>query len=860
MKTWLRWMGLAFAIVLPPPALADSLTVARPTVTAVRLSSPIDVDGKLDEPVWRDGDAITDFKQSDPVEGARPSMKTEVRVAYDDNALYIGARMYDSTPDSIMARLTRRDVAVAGDEFCLFIDPYCDRRSGYYFKVSAAGTLYDGTLFNDGWDDDSWDGVWEGHANRDDQGWTCEMRIPFSQMRFTSVERWGIDFRRTIQRRSEKDWVVYPPKKESGFVSRFPDLVGMHDVRPPRAIEILPYVTSKGEYLVVSPGDPFNDGSRYRSNAGGDVRMGVGSRLTLNATVNPDFGQVEVDPAVVNLSDVETYFQEKRPFFVEGSQIFRFGNEGASDYWGFNWPEPTFFYSRRIGRAPQGSLPDNPSPDYSDSPLGTTILGAAKLTGKLTPSWNFGTLHALTSREHADLAFASGETEYEVEPLTYYGLARTQKEFKNRQYGLGFMGSAVLRSFEDPILKDQLNGQSFVAGMDGWTFLDHNQEWVISGWSVLSHVRGTEARITALQEGSRHYFQRPDVSYLGVDTTATSLTGFGSRYWLNKQKGNVFGNAAVGFQSPKFDVNDMGFQSYADVVNYHAGLGYRWTTPTKHRKYQDVLGAVFSSFDFGGNRTWGGVWAKASTEFPNNYSWNTSVAYNPQSISARATRGGPLMINKAGYEVAMYFDTDSKNQLFYWIDSDVYVQPEIDAYNYYVQPGIEWKPVSSLTLNVGPQFARDVEDAMYVDTYDDPTATETYGKRYVFAHLDQKTLSANIRLNWAFTPRVSLQTFVQPLISSGAYSGYKALAVPRSYEFVPVPYGGNPNFNYVSLRGNAVFRWEYRPGSTLYLVWTQERSDNQPQGELNFRPDWARLMNTDTNNIFLVKLSYYFTM
>jgi hypothetical protein len=422
------------------------------------------------------------------------------------------------------------------------------------------------------------------------------------------------------------------------------------------------------------------------------------------------------------------------------------------------------------------------------------------------------------------------------------------------------MGSAVLRSFEDPILKDQLNGQSFVAGMDGWTFLDHNQEWVISGWSVLSHVRGTEARITALQEGSRHYFQRPDVSYLGVDTTATSLTGFGSRYWLNKQKGNVFGNAAVGFQSPKFDVNDMGFQSYADVVNYHAGLGYRWTTPTKHRKYQDVLGAVFSSFDFGGNRTWGGVWAKASTEFPNNYSWNTSVAYNPQSISARATRGGPLMINKAGYEVAMYFDTDSKNQLFYWIDSDVYVQPEIDAYNYYVQPGIEWKPVSSLTLNVGPQFARDVEDAMYVDTYDDPTATETYGKRYVFAHLDQKTLSANIRLNWAFTPRVSLQTFVQPLISSGAYSGYKALAVPRSYEFVPVPYGGNPNFNYVSLRGNAVFRWEYRPGSTLYLVWTQERSDNQSQGEFNFRPDWARLMNTDTNNIFLVKLSYYFTM
>jgi hypothetical protein len=860
MKTLLLWMGLAFVVAFPSLARADSLSVARGTVIAVRLTSPITLDGKLDEPVWRDSVAVTEFKQSDPVEGAAPTMKTEVRVAYDDNALYIGARMYDPAPDSILARLTRRDVAVLGDEFCLFVDPYCDRRSGYYFKVNAAGTLYDGTLFNDGWDDNAWDGVWEGKAHRDEQGWTCEMRIPFSQMRFTSVERWGIDFRRTIQRRTEKDWVVYPPKKESGFVSRFPDLVGMRDVRPPRAIEILPYVTSKGEYLVVSPGDPFNDGSRYRGNAGGDLRMGVGSRLTLNATVNPDFGQVEVDPAVVNLSDVETYFQEKRPFFVEGAQIFRFGNEGASDYWGFNWPEPTFFYSRRVGRGPQGSLPDDPAPDYSDAPLGTTILGAAKLTGKLTPSWNFGTLHALTSREHADLAWPSGQTEYEIEPLTYYGIARTQKEFKNRQYGLGFMGSAVLRSFDDPILKDQLNNQSFVAGMDGWAFLDKQQEWVISGWSVLSHVRGTEARMTALQEGSRHYFQRPDVNYLGVDTTATSMTGFGSRYWLNKQKGNIFGNAAVGFQNPEFEVNDMGFQYYADIINYHAGIGYKWTQPNKIRKYQDVLAAVFSSFDFGGNRTWGGLFTQGSTNFTNNWNWNYRFAYNPQSISARATRGGPLMYNKAGYEVGTYAETDGKNKLFYWIDTDYYEQPEIGAFNYYVQPGIEWKPVSSLTLNVGPQYARDVEDAMYVDTVDDPAFTSTYGKQYVFSHLDQKTFSANIRLNWAFTPRVSLQTFIQPLISSGEYTDYKALAVPRSYDFVPVAYGGNPNFNYVSLRGNAVFRWEYRPGSTLYLVWTQERSDTQPQGEFDFRPNWTRLMSTDTNNIFLAKVSYYFTM
>ena len=849
--------SVALFLAIPSVALADSLATARPIITAVRLEAAVVVDGKLDEAVWANGNAVTDFKQRDPNEGAPASLPTEVRVAFDDDAIYIGARMHDTAPDSILARLTRRDVSIPADRFGVYVDPYCDRRSGYYFLVNAAGTLFDGSLYNDGWEDESWDGVWEGKARRDDQGWTCEMRIPYSQMRFTNAERWGMNFRRVIQRRSEEDFVVILPKKESGFVSRFPDLIGMSGVRPKRSIEVIPYLTSKGEYLRHEAGNPFNDGSRFEGDGGADLRMGVGSKLTLNATVNPDFGQVEVDPAVVNLSDVESFFQEKRPFFVENAQVFRFGNEGADSYWGFNWPEPTFFYTRRVGRGPQGGIPDA---DYSDAPGGTTILGAAKLTGKIAPTWNFGTLHALTAREHAKLDVGGFQSESEIEPLTYYGVARTQKEFKNRQHGLGFMTNAAVRSFDDAALKDQLNSESVMAGLDGWTFLDKKQVWVISGYSVMSHVRGNETRMTNLQRSSRHYFQRPDVDNLGVDSSATSLTGFASRYWLNKQKGNSFVNAAVGFMSPKFDVNDVGFMSYADIINYHVGGGYKWTEPTKHRKYQDVLGAVFSSFDFAGNRTWGGAYLAGSTEFRNNYSWNYNFAYNPQSISSRRSRGGPLMINKPGFQLGNYFDTDGKAKFFWYLDTGMYMQPDAGSWNYWVNPGIELKPVSNVLLSIGPGFERVVEDAQFVVSYDDVAATTTFGRRYVFAHLEQKTVSASIRLNWAFNPRMSLLTYLQPLISTGSYTSFKSLAVPRSYEFDPITYGGNPDFNFKSLRGNAVFRWEYMPGSAFFLVWTQERTDFEDNGEFNLRPSWTRLSKADADNIFLAKVSYYFTL
>lgn len=865
------------AAQLPVAEPGDSL----PPVRAARVGAPVVVDGRLDEAVWQNGNGVTAFRQREPIEGAEPSQRTEVRVAYDDDALYVGARLYDTAPDSILARLSRRDVSISADRFVVYLDPFHDKRSGYYFMVNAGGTLFDGTLSNDGWTDDSWDGVWQGKARLDDRGWTAEFRIPYSQLRFQKSERcvWGINFRRVIPRHSEDIYLVYQPRNGSGFVSRFPELVGLEDVRPRGALELVPYVTGKAAYLQRSPGDPFHDGSQFDGAAGADLRAGVGSRLTLNATVNPDFGQVEVDPAVVNLSDVETFYPEKRPFFVEGASNFGFGNEGANNYWGFNWPEPKFFYSRRVGRAPQGGVPDA---EHADVPDGTTILGAAKLTGKLSPSWNFGGLGALTGRERARVSSEGVTSSVEVEPVTFYGAARALKEFPARRRGLGFMGTAALRSFDDPALRDQLSSASLMTGVDGWLFLDEKKNWVISGWSALSHVRGSRERITALQEDPRHYFQRPDANHVRVDPDATSLTGGGARAWLNRQNGNMIFNSALGFVTPGFDVNDVGYQSRADVINAHAGGGYKWTETTRRRKYQEVIAALFGSADFDGNVTGYGGYAGGYTQFINDFGWNYAVIAVGESRNNRRTRGGPLTLNKPGFEIDNYFETNSAKPLFFYLSGNYEAYPGADTWYWRVEPGFEWKPASNVTVGFAPELQRLLQDAQYVQTVDDPLATATYGRRYVFAVLDQTELSGNIRLNWAFSPSLSLQLYLQPLISVGDYDGFKELAAPGTYDFrvyregveydpetgTVYPDGpdgpappfevGQPDFDFVSLRGNAVLRWEFRPGSALFLVWTQERSDQEASGEFRLGSSLERLARADADNIFMAKLTYYF--
>ena len=891
--------ALAFCVgVLGTPAFAQTATpdtviagedlglpVKGPVASASRIvetipaSGTIVVDGMLDEPAWMQAPAVSGFVQRDPVEGAAPTERTEVFVLYDEEALYVGARLHDTSPDSIVARLGRRDSFLQSDRFVVFLDPYLDRRSGYFFSVNAAGTLDDGILLNDSWDDLDWDGVWQGRAHIDGQGWTVELRIPYSQLRFFQQDEyvWGINFRRDISRKLERDYLVYQPRGESGFVSRFWDLTGIQDIRPRRQLEIIPYATTHADFKQTVDGSPFHDGSRFTLDAGVDMRLGITPNLTLNGTVNPDFGQVEVDPAVINLSDVETFYPEKRPFFIEGASIFQnFGQGGANDNWGFNWSSPSLFYSRRIGRAPHGVLPDH---TYADVPDGSRILGAAKLTGKVGGTWNAGMVHALTARESADLEIAGARLRHEAEPATYYGVYRLQQEFGGGRHGLGVLSTLTNRFFNANHLRQDMNERGIVAGLDGWATLDSDRVWVLHGWTGTSHVSGSTERMLSLQQSSLHYFQRPDAGHVSVDSSATAMTGFAGRVSLNKQSGNVIFNSAVGTRSPSYNNNDLGFVTSTDVINGHIVTGYRWPEPGRFFREASLATALFGSFDYEGNRTWSGIWSRTYLQFLNYLYVGNYFVYNPSSISPRRTRGGPLMRTPPGYETGIFAGTDERKPFVVDLEAGTYQAEHVRRVTLWSE--IEWKPAANLSIALNPTIQWEAQEAQWVDSFDDPLATATFGRRYVFADLEQRTISSSVRLNWTFTPQMSVQLYAQPLISTGKYAGYKELARARSFEFNvygengstfdpetltadpddagPAPSLALPrlDFNVASLRGTAVFRWEYLPGSTLYLVWTQLRSESTEEPEFHLRPSINQLWSAPMDNVIVLKLTYW---
>lgn len=865
------------------PHLPAQPSASGKVVQAFRVTEPIRVDGILDEANWQRA-GTSDFLQLLPIEGAQPTERTEVWVAYDNEALYVAARMYDSAPDCIVAHLIRRDRMIESDRFLVYLDPYHDGRTGYYFYVSAAGVKCDGVLFNDDWSDNSWDGVWDGKATIDSRGWTAEMRIPFSQLRFhqSDTQVWGVNFERDIARKNEEDYLVYRPKKESGFVSRFADLIGIERVASPAQIEILPYVNTRAEYSNRFAADPSKQGHDYLLGAGADLKVGLGSNLTLNGAINPDFGQVEVDPAVVNLTDVESYFEEKRPFFTEGIRLFNyFGYGGASSKWSFNAPYVEQFYSRRIGRTPKGSVS---SALEVNRPIGTRILGAAKVTGKLGDGWDIGTIHAVTGREYADAMKDNQHSRVEVEPPACYGIVSAQKEFNGGAQALGVMSTLSARRFSEVRLRDEMNSSALFTGLDGWTFLDEERVWVINGWTGITSVQGTSQRMISLQRNSQHYFQRPGINHFRLDSSATSMTGTAMRMALNKQKGNVVFNAAFSFVSPTFEINDLGFQSRSDVIYMHVGGGYRWTDPTEYFRYVKFTTAVAQSFDFGGNLTARAFYLSSYVQFLNYYSVVGNFYYNAPSNNPTLTRGGPLVLYPEWIEVNGALSTDQRRSVVLGVSGDIHRGANGTVHAF--AGALWWKPASSFSLKLEPTWSHRVNTAQWVTAIEDPLSVQMYGKRYVFGELDQTTLSADIRIEWTFTPDLSFQLYAQPLFSAGSYSRFKELARPRSFDFnvfgqwpsamsrsdgvyAVDPDGRgpasvftfrDPDFNIRSFRCNAVLRWEFRSGSALYLVWTQTRSDFETMGDLELRNSIDRLWGTRPDNIFMMKVSYWFSV
>ena len=474
-------------------------------------------------------------------------------------------------------------------------------------------------------------------------------------------------------------------------------------------------------------------------------------------------------------------------------------------------------------------------------------------------SWNVGTLHAFTGREHARYSVGGVSTRAEVEPLTYYGAARVLNEIDGGRQGLGLISTVVARDFATDPLRAELSGTATVVGVDGWTFLDRSKTWVISGWAAGSRVTGTPERLVALQESSVHYFQRPDATHLGVDPDATALTGYSGRVTLNKQHGNVLMNAAVGALSPGMEMNDLGFGSVSDVINVHAGSGYQWPDPGRLFRRALVLPAVFAAWDFEGNRTWTGIFLTAEAQTLGFWNGHLTAIYNPESMSNRQTRGGPLMLNPAGVYLNGGFDTDKRKRWQVGLvgESNLY---ERDNRTWLLRAFAEVRPVDRLSINVGPSYAIENGAAQYVDTIADPAATMTYGNRYLFGELDQKTLSADVRINWIFTPKLSFELFAQPLVSSVHYRRIRQLAAPRGYDFIPTEIDpAEYAFIFVSLRGSAVLRWEYRPGSTVYLVWNQNQDTEEDDSLFGLRRSIRALRAARTDTVVMLKASYWWT-
>jgi hypothetical protein len=867
------WMGIPATAAVREP---------RP-VKAVRTETSIRIDGILNESAWK-RPAAEGFIQSEPQDGAPATEATEVWIAYDSANLYVAARLHDTEPDRIVSRLGRRDDEVESDWFAFAVDPYLDRRSGFIFAVNPAGTIMDGTLFNDEGRDLTWDGIWEQAARVDDQGWAVEMRIPYNQLRFRPKDKytWGVNFFRTIKRKNEESVYAWTPKEESGFVSRFAPLTGIEHIKPQRLVELLPYGMGQVLNSPSVPGDPFRTGTDYDGNLGFDMRTTLQTDLTMNLTVNPDFGQVEVDPAVINISDQETYYVEKRPFFVEGADIFRFGYGGANTVSNLGWSDPDFFYSRRIGRSPQGYVP---YPGHVHFPDWTKILGAAKVTGKIGEGWNLGVLSALTGREYAQVDRQGERLTHEVEPLTWYSVVRTLKEYGGGFRGLGLIGTVLERDLKTPSLTGLLPRQALSLGVDGWTFLDSERTWVVTGWIGGTRIAGDQEAITRIQRSSLHYYQRPDVDYVSLDPTATSLNGWAGRIYLNKQKGNIVFNTALGAMSPGFHAVDVGYHTRGDRINASVEAGYQSFHPGRVFRNWKVTAAYYRTYDFGGFRTDEYLILNTSAQLLNYWKATFFWSYDPNRISHYLTRGGPLAAYPWGIMRRLSITSDTRRGVVAGVTGHYRTHP-YGSYNYSLGVLLGWKPNPNLRLSLQPSYSWRHSVGQYITQVPDPLKTETYGVRYVISDIIQETASLELRLDWTFTPRLSLQAYIQPFIGVGDYFKYKELRAARTFDFdvygdgastidraggiytvdpdgpgpSPAFSFGDPDFNLKSLRGTVVVRWEYRPGSTLYLVWTQNRADYSYPGDFEFDRDVSLLFQASGDNIFLFKMNYRFTL
>jgi len=870
-------MILLFAFLFVPNAMFAQDSVRVYQTERLADEAPV-IDGLIDEKVWEIVDWSGDFIQREPYEHQIPSQQTAFKLMYDDNHLYVAIRCFDTEPGKIEKRLTRRD-SFEGDWVGIGIDSYNDKMTGYAFAVNAAGVKNDEIVTNDNQFDESWDPVWYTKVHIDELGWTAEMKIPFTQLRFSKKEDyvWGLEVYRWLFRKEEMSIWQMVPQDATGWVSLWGEIHGIENIQPKKEVELIPYAMGSIEKYEQETGNPFEDGTDLGFNAGLDGKVAITNNMTLNFTINPDFGQVEADPSEVNLSAFESYFSEKRPFFIEGSNIYNYRVTNGGGFFGLD----NLFYSRRIGRKPhyEADLEEN---EYADIPERTRILGALKLSGKTNNGWSVGVMESVTGKENSLIDNDGQQTKVIAEPVTNFFNTRIQKDINKGNTTIGGMVTATNRFINDSTL-NFLPDAEYTQGIDFQTFWK-DKAYNLSIRTVFSQVYGSTESITELQEAPQRYYQRPDAEHVTVDTTKTKLIGNGGTIEGGKSgDGHWRYGGWVTWRTPGLELNGMGFLRLSDYMYEGIWAGYKIWEPFSIFRNFDVNISQSSGWDFSGRHLYASIELDFDMQFKNYWRFDIGANRGFFDLDRHQLRGGPAL--KAPGDVAVWFniESDSRKKLSF----EVYMRNSWgdDAYQRSFGTSLEvmYRPLNFLQISIEPGYNKQEQQVIYVETL----AYNSHD-RYIVSNIYQEFVSMDIRLELSLTPDLSIQYWGQPYLFSGDYSVFKKVTNPMADawqdQYTPYPENEisydeadnmyhidengdgytdysfeNPDFSFYEFRSNLVIRWEYIPGSTAYLVWSQGRTGDHPDGRFSLSENMNRLRDVSPRNIFLLKVSYRFS-
>lgn len=865
------------ALIAIAPAIGQ--TTGKKQYRAEQITTEPHIDGILDEDIWQGGTWIDDFTQYEPYNGAGATQRTEFKIVFDEDNLYVGIKAFDTSPDSIVNRLTRRD-QVDGDLVAILLDSYHDLRTGFVFGISSAGVKYDFMITNNGQNEDkSWDPNWWAKTSINNEGWIAEMKIPFSQVRFekNSGDVWGLEMARVLYRKDETSFWQHIPKDAPGLVHLFGELTGLEKIKPRKIFDVTPYGVARAETFEAVPENPFMASGKKSGISGGiDAKIGMTNNMTMDLTVNPDFGQVEADPSEVNLSAYETFFEEKRPFFIEGNNITNFalgiGDGGIGN--------DNLFYSRRIGRRPHG-YPDLKDGWSADVPTNTHIIGAAKLTGKTKDGLSVGFVEALTAEGKAVIDTVEGRKYETVEPLTNYMVGRIQKDYKEGNTIVGGIFTGTNRYLDDNLGR-YMHRAAYTGGAD-FTQYFKKKSWMFNVNSAFSLVQGTEEALLKTQTSSARYYQRPDNNHTELDSTRTSLGGSGGRMQLMKLDGHWNFMLASIWKTPGFETNDMGYIRQADqLLNVLWGGYNQWEPKGIYRRF-NINADIYTVHNFGGERLGEGIEYNGNMSFKNYWRAWAGGGIQTSGFETGLLRGGPSMKTPGNTRAHLGIETDERKKVVINFNGNFNKGFENSSDNLYTGIKISYKPTNYISFTLSPGLSKSYSELQYVNY------REFNGSgRYIFASIDRQTINTSFRINLNLSPDLTLQYWGQPFIATGKYYDHKYITNPKAGEYhdrfatysenqirleddqyrIDEDANGiidysfrNNDFNVQEFLSNLVVRWEYNPGSSVYLVWSQNRNNYNTNGNLNVMNDLGDLFNSEADrphNVFLIKFSYRF--